>query len=69
MPDCPKCPLCAKKEKKGQTYKVAGRNSYKCSSCKNIFAGSMFIPGDFEWREKETWTITTKPIPREEVTD
>lgn len=56
MPDSPKCLNCLKAGQNGQTYKVAGKDEYKCSSCKHTYIGRDFEPEAFTWRDdQERW--------------
>ena len=70
MPDSPRCHNCLKKGVLGQTYRIAGQQKFKCSTCKQIFDKSSFDPIDFVWKDDpDAWKswVTSKGIKLEAV--
>lgn len=59
MPDSPKCLKCLKAGKVGQTYRLSGKQNYRCSDCKVIYDKSEFDPIEFTWKDDfdsyKTW--------------
>lgn len=51
MASAPKCLPCLKAGKIAQTYKVTGKNKYRCRDCKTIYDGKDFDPIEFTWKE------------------
>lgn len=51
VPDSPKCPTCFEKGILAQTYKIAGRASFKCQLCKLITNRDGLDSREFEWKE------------------
>ena len=53
--DSPKCMRCIEEAKTGQTYKVAGKQMYKCGSCGRVSERSEYKDEDFTWRTDSAW--------------
>lgn len=49
--DSPKCHNCLNAGILSQTYKLAGRASYKCQVCKSVIAHSEFKAEEFTWKD------------------
>ena len=59
--DSPKHIKCMNEGKLGQTYRIAGRNEFKCNSCGTIMDAKSFDPIEFKWRDDvETWASWMK---------
>ena len=56
--DSPKHIKCINEGKTGQYYRIAGKNSYKCTSCGHIANGIEFEPIEYTWKENpEKWRV------------
>ena len=60
--DSPFCPRCLIFGDLRHTYKVAGKQAFKCGTCKATHPASKFEPSDFTWRENfEDWKKAMTP--------
>lgn len=56
MADSPKCRECYLKGTDGQTYKVAGKQIFKCKTCGSMYPLDFFDPEEFAWKTNpEQW--------------
>ena len=54
--DSPKCVKCLNHGLIGQTYKIAGKQIYKCAWCKQIYPAGGFKDIEFKWRiDPKNW--------------
>ena len=46
---------CIEEGKIGQTYKIAGKQNFKCGSCGRVSDRSEYSDEDFSWRTDDKW--------------
>lgn len=69
MADSPLCPKCDEKKLRSNTYKVAGKQLYRCATCKRVFNQQMFEQEAFTWKDKpkEYAVWRASKVKKEEV--
>ena len=58
--DSPRCIPCIENGRIGQTYRVAGKQMFKCQSCGKVTERAAYKDEDFLWRTRHDWARTLK---------